>query len=54
MKGIGDPVNVEVDFLRKMVEKQILGALQGRHDGQGNLIEKIVQRLLKVDYDLKE
>lgn len=47
MKGVGDQVNVEVDLLGKIVEKQVLGALQGSHDGQGSLIEKIVERVLK-------
>ena len=47
MKGVGDHVNVEVDLLGKIVEKQVLGALQGRQDGEGSLIEKIVQRVLK-------
>jgi riboflavin synthase len=47
MKGVGDQVNVEVDLLGKIVEKQVLAALQGSHDGQGSLIEKIVERVLK-------
>jgi riboflavin synthase len=46
MKEVGDQVNVEVDLLGKLVEKQVLGALQGSHDGQGSLVEKIVRRVL--------
>jgi len=46
MKHVGDKVNVEVDLLGKIVEKQVLGALQGSQDGQGSLIEKIVARVL--------
>jgi riboflavin synthase len=46
MKKAGDKVNVEVDLLGKIVEKQVLGALQGSTDGQGSLIEKIVARIL--------
>jgi riboflavin synthase len=46
MKQVGDSVNVEVDILGKVVEKQVLGALQGTDDGQGSLIEKIIARLL--------
>lgn len=47
LKKVGDKVNVEVDLLGKVVEKQILGALQGGRDGQGSLIEKIITRALK-------
>jgi riboflavin synthase len=46
MKKVGDKVNVEVDLLGKIVEKQVLAALQGGTDGQGSLIEKIVARVL--------
>jgi riboflavin synthase len=46
MKKPGDKVNVEVDLLGKIVEKQVLGALQGGYDGHGSLIEKIVAREL--------
>ena len=46
LKSVGDKVNVEVDLLGKIVEKQVLGALQGGKDGEGSLIEKIVTRLL--------
>jgi riboflavin synthase len=46
LKKVGDKVNVEVDLLGKIVEKQVLGALQGNPDGQGSLIEKIVARVL--------
>jgi riboflavin synthase len=48
LKKVGDKVNVEVDLLGKIVEKQLLGALQGNTDGQGSLIEKIVARVLKT------
>ena len=46
MKNVGDRVNVEIDLLGKIVEKHVLGALQGGQDGQGSLIEKIVARVL--------
>jgi riboflavin synthase len=46
LKKVGDKVNVEVDLLGKIVEKQVLGALQGSQDGHGSLIEKIVKRIL--------
>jgi riboflavin synthase len=45
-KKVGDRVNVEVDLLGKIVEKQVMAALQGSKDGEGSLIEKIVQRVL--------
>jgi len=51
MKGVGDTVNVEVDLLGKIVEKQVLAALHGSQDGQGSLIEKIVQRVLNTRSD---
>jgi riboflavin synthase len=47
LKKAGEKVNVEVDLLGKIVEKQVLGALQGSPDGQGSLIEKFVARVLK-------
>ena len=48
LKKVGDKVNVEVDLLGKIVEKQVLGALRGSgEDGEGSLIEKIVARVLK-------
>lgn len=46
IKNVGDKVNVEVDLLGKIVEKQVLGVLQGNKDGEGSLIEKIVTRVL--------
>ena len=46
LKKVGEKVNVEVDLLGKIVEKQVLGALHGSQDGQGSLIEKIVKRVL--------
>ena len=42
LKNVGDEVNVEVDILGKIVEKQLLGVLQGGHDGQGSLLDKII------------
>jgi riboflavin synthase len=47
LKKVGEKVNVEVDLLGKIVEKQVLGALQGSQDGKGSLLEKIVARVLK-------
>ena len=47
MKKVGDSVNVEVDLLGKIVEKQVLAALHGATDGRGSLIDKIVARHLK-------
>ena len=41
-----EKVNVEVDLLGKIVEKQVLGALKGNGEGGGSLIEKIVRRVL--------
>lgn len=47
LKEVGEKVNVEVDLLGKIVEKQVLGAIQGADsDGRGSLIEKIVRRVL--------
>ena len=46
LKDVGDKVNVEVDILGKIVEKQVLGVIQGAEDGQNSLIEKIVARHL--------
>jgi riboflavin synthase len=46
LKVVGDKVNVEVDILGKIVEKQVLGVLQGTNDGQLGLIDKIVARHL--------
>src|SRR5271154_434512 len=47
LKKVGEKVNVEVDLLGKIVEKQVLGALKGSEDGKGSLLEKIVARVLK-------
>jgi len=47
LKEVGEKVNVEVDLLGKIVEKQVLGAIQGGGDGKGGLIEKIVRRVLE-------
>jgi riboflavin synthase len=47
LKGVGDRVNVEVDLLGKIVEKQVLAAIQGTGDGQGSILEKVVSRVLQ-------
>jgi len=48
LKEVGQKVNVEVDLLGKIVEKQVLAAITGpANDGQGSLIEKVVARVLK-------
>ena len=47
LKNEGEKVNVEVDLLGKIVEKQVLGALQGGKGGEGSLIENIVRRVLE-------
>jgi len=48
LKQIGEKVNVEVDLLGKIVEKQVLAALKGGgEDGRGGLIEKIVRRVVQ-------
>lgn len=44
IKKAGDNVNVEVDVLGKIVEKQVIGALHSNSEGQGSLIERIVSR----------
>jgi riboflavin synthase len=47
LKQVGEKVNVEVDLLGKIVEKQVLGAIRGSGDGEGGLIEKIVRKVLE-------
>jgi riboflavin synthase len=47
LKQVGEKVNVEVDLLGKIVEKQVLGAIRGSGEGEGGLIEKIVRKVLE-------
>lgn len=46
-KEVGDFVNVEVDFMGKLLEKQIDGAVEKKLGGLEALIEKIVDKKLK-------
>jgi riboflavin synthase len=48
-KKVGDKVNVEVDMVGKYVQKSVVATLggQGTSDNMKNLIEKVVEDVLK-------
>ncbi|KAK4157802.1 riboflavin synthase [Chaetomidium leptoderma] len=46
-KQVGETVNVEVDMTAKYVEKSLQGYLAGLGEGEGGLLQKIVERVVK-------